>query len=54
MNDNPANTQCTTYNAGATNKNVNSNGSVIPVNKDVNAADTNKLPTIFFLLGAAV
>ena len=53
MNDNPANTQCTAYNAGATNKNVNSNGSVIPVKNDVKAAVANNEPTIFFLLGLA-
>ena len=53
MNDKPANKQWTPYSAGATNKNVNSIGSVIPVKAAVNAADANNDPTTFFLLGAA-
>ena len=34
-------------------RNVNSIGSVIPVTKDVKAADTNKPPTIFLFSGFA-
>ena len=49
----PENTQCTAYKAGATNKNVNSNGSVIPVKNDVNAAVANNEPTTCFLFGLA-
>ncbi len=37
----------------ATNKKVNSIGSVIPVNQDVNAADIIKPPTIFLRSGDA-
>ena len=53
MNDNPANTACTTNNTGATNKNVNSNGSVIPVKIVVNAAAPEKRQAVGGLLGAA-
>ena len=49
----PANTQWIAYNTGATNKNVNSSGSVIPVNIEVNAADNNKPPTAFLFSGFA-
>ena len=49
----PAKKQWIAYNAGATNKNVNSSGSVIPVNIEVNAAESNKPPTIFFFSGFA-
>ncbi len=45
MNDNPQKIACTTNKIGATNKNVNSNGSVIPVKIVVNAAAPNKPPT---------
>ena len=42
------------YKIGATNKNVNSIGSVIPVSIEVKAADNNKPPTTFFFSGLAV
>ena len=38
---------------GATNKNENSNGSVIPVKKEVKAADNIKPPTTFLRSGRA-
>lgn len=46
-NDNPASTQWTAYKTGATNKNVNSKGSVIPVKNEVIAADAKSEPTTF-------
>ena len=50
----PANTTCTANKIGATNKNENSTGSVIPVNIDVRAAENSKPPTCFFFSGFAV
>ena len=38
----PANIQWIKYKNGATNKNVNSRGSVIPVKIDVSAAENSK------------
>ena len=52
-NEIPAKIQWTTNTKGATNKNVNSIGSVIPVRKLVKAAESNNPPTIFFLFGFA-
>ena len=49
----PANTECIKYNTGATNKNVNSIGSVIPVNIAVNAADNNNPPATLRFSGLA-
>ena len=49
----PAKTQCIPYNPGAINKNVNSNGSVIPVSIDVNAAEIISPPTTFLCSGLA-
>ncbi|MNN89448.1 hypothetical protein D3C81_2072690 [compost metagenome] len=45
MKDRPANTACTANSSGATNRNENSSGSVIPVRKEVRAAEIIKLPT---------
>ena len=53
INDKPANTQCIPNNTGATNKNVNSIGSVIPVKNEVNAADAIIPATYFFFSGFA-
>ncbi|MNJ67120.1 hypothetical protein D3C77_632610 [compost metagenome] len=53
MKDKPANTQCTTNNIGATNKNENSSGSVIPVKKEVSAADPIIPATNFLCWGLA-
>lgn len=41
---------CTTNSIGATNKNVNSKGSVIPANIAVKVAGINKPATIFFFI----
>ena len=49
----PANTQCIAYKSGATNKNVNSIGSVIPVTAEVKAADNKSPPTTFLFPGFA-
>ena len=51
MNDRPASIQWTPYNTGATNKNVNSNGSVIPVKNEVTPAASKSEPTTFLLVG---
>ncbi len=50
---NPANIQCTAYKSGATNKNVNSSGSVIPVIMEVSAADAKSPATASFFSGFA-
>ena len=42
------------YNTGATNKNVNSIGSVIPVSMEVSAAESNRPATAFLFSGFAV
>ncbi len=51
--DKPENKQCIANNTGATNKNANSIGSVIPVKKEVNAADAIIPATNFFFSGFA-
>ena len=50
INERPARTQCTAYKTGATNKKVNSIGSVTPVITEVNAAESKRPLTTFFLL----
>ena len=50
---NPAPTTWIAYRIGATNKNVNSSGSVIPVKILVKAADSNKPPTTLRFSGFA-
>ena len=50
----PANTQWIPYSSGATNRKVNSNGSVIPVSMEVSAAESNRPPTAFLFSGFAV
>jgi hypothetical protein len=47
MNEVAANKQCIPYRTGATNRNANSIGSVIPVKKDVSAAEKRIPPAIF-------
>ena len=42
-----------TYRSGATNKKVNSRGSVIPVSIDVKAAEIKRPPAIFLFSGFA-
>lgn len=54
MNASPSKTACTTYRAGAINKNENSSGSVIPVKNEVKAADNINPPTTFLFSGLAV
>ena len=54
INASPSKTAWITYSIGATNKKLNSKGSVIPVKNDVNAADNIKPPTTFLRSGFAV
>ena len=54
INANPSKKAWIKYKTGATNKNENSNGSVIPVRNDVNAADNINPPTTFLCSGLAV
>ncbi|MPM62426.1 hypothetical protein SDC9_109297 [bioreactor metagenome] len=49
-----ANNACTTNNHGATNKNVNSIGSVTPQNIAVKVTGTNNPRTFFLFCGLAV
>ena len=46
--------QCTTYMAGATNRKVNSSGSVMPVSMEVSAAEMSRPPTTLRFSGLAV
>ena len=50
----PASTTCTANRTGATNRNENSRGSVIPVNIHVSAAERSSPPAAFFFSGFAV
>ena len=45
----PASTTCTAKRAGATKRNENSRGSVIPVNIHASVAESKRLPACFFL-----
>src|SRR5699024_4894662 len=54
INETPAIKVWKTYNNGATNKKVNSIGSVIPVRNAVPAAVNNRPPTAFLFPGLAI
>ena len=49
----PASTTCTAKRAGATKRNENSRGSVIPVNIHASVAESKRLPACFFFSGFA-
>ena len=50
----PSNSACTTYSAGAINRNENSIGSVMPVRNEVSAADSSSPPTRLRFSGRAL
>ena len=54
VNAGPSNSACTTYSAGAINRNENSIGSVMPVRNEVSAADSSSPPTRLRFSGRAL